>query len=166
MAYATPKDLENFFGQSRLRDWYSHMGESELEASYLRAVNSASARMNGVFSRSGYTVPVDPSLLANPDLATQLTEQLREVCCALAISAGIGGNVKPPEGAEEQVRQAEAWLKSILKGDESILGFVRGQEPAREMLAGRIGFVGTGEEIAIPHEEFEMFRFGFLRRGM
>lgn len=160
MPYAAPSDLEDWFGQERLRQLFSHLDHSRLENVYSLRLQAASGMMDQAFSGASYLVPIDTSLVEDTEKRSALVAQLKTVCCSLAIGLTIGGLIDLPESGKEAYRRASDWLKSIRNETDSLVGIPKAGDQATLVSAGRIGLVTNPEDsAALPAGFFEAWRF-------
>jgi hypothetical protein len=145
--YGAPDDVYRLLGPERTKAIWAagQLAGDTLTAAIAEDLVRAAGDMDDVFQRSGYTVPIDPTILTDTTLRAQLVAVLAFRNAVIAISFQECGVEALPPGVVRQIETTARWLDNILTGAENLLGLDRQPAEAQKLVAGRIGFAGSGE---------------------
>src|ERR1700747_1466693 len=114
------------------------------------ALVTAQALMDQTFERSGYdTVPVDPPSARTP---TPLAAVLKRYCCIGAVHTQLPRLEGVESGMEKAIEEYGGFMNAVLLGTENLPGLDRGTVEEEKLVAGRIGFAGSGERNHVRRE--------------
>lgn len=142
--YATIEQFQAHIGALRLAGM-SGLDEGQQPEFYVSLLLAATSRMNGVFARSGYVVPLQLEQIENEDLRAQLRAQLAIHCTTLAAWSMLVGLTGAAEGLKLAHDNTASWLKGIQDGTEELLGLTKEEKQSRT--GGRVGVVLGNDDL-------------------
>jgi phage gp36-like protein len=114
MAYCTISDLQDSHGEENISGW-SRMDADIAE----RAIENASAEIDGYLLSGGYTVPLDM-------VSQTIQKYCIDIACAnLIISAGVLSNDPGGNAVIEQAKVARRYLEKVADGKFKIPGYAK-----------------------------------------
>lgn len=160
MAYANLQQFRARLGALRLSDMVNAAPEGE-DSDLQDLLDSGAARMNSVFARAGYAVPLDLDTIIDPTLRAQLEAQLAVANSVFAAWDAVSGVADAGSGLKLAYDRQNGWLKAILEGREQLVGLAKTNQAA--LLGGRFAVVPLDDDLDVLEAKMNAFnRLGTL----